>query len=181
MGQVLLLNADYNLLSVNPLSTIHWQNAIKLEYQNHATAIEYYDDWVVHSPSVEMPVPSVMVLNEFKKFRRGVKFSLRNLYLRDDYTCQYCLEIFSEEDLSKDHVVPKTFGGKTNWENIVTACKVCNHRRGHNTQIQPRKAPYKPTIYEIESKVFDNPVHAFHKSWIPHLTSRGFQNIVRKF
>lgn len=166
---VLLLNADYNLLSLNPLSTISWQNAMKLQFTGAAHVVHYYEDWVVHSPSTDMFVPSVMALTEYRHFRRAVKFSLKNLYLRDDYTCQYCEKPFSGDLLTKDHVKPRANGGKTNWENIVSACSPCNHKRGSNEHIRPIREPWRPTIYEMNGKLTKKPVVAHDETWRQYL------------
>ena len=170
-GHTLLLNADYNMLSVNPLSTVNWQNAIKLQFTENATVFSYYDDWTVHSPSVTLNVPAVMVLKNYRKFNRGVKFSIKNLLLRDNYTCQYCEKKFPPDQLTKDHVKPRAYGGKTNWENIVIACSKCNHKRGHNESIRPKCDPYKPSVYEINAKMTNNVIQASHESWVQFLSN----------
>ena len=168
-GDVLLLNADYNVLSVNPLSTISWQNAMKLQFTDAIDIIDYYDEWVVHSAFDTMPVPSVIALKEYRNFNRRVKFTLKNLFLRDDYTCQYCQEKFHGDDLTKDHVKPRSLGGKPNWENIVSCCSPCNHRRGNAESIRPIRAPFVPSIREINAKIKNSRIHASHESWVPFL------------
>ena len=167
---VLLLNADLNVLSLNPLSTINWQNAMKLQFTGAAQVIHYYEDWTVHSPSEEILVPSVMAVTQYKQFNRGVKFTLKNLFLRDDHTCQYCAEKFPAELLTKDHVIPRTYGGGTNWENITTACSPCNHKRGHNESIRPMTMPERPAIRDINNKLTSKPVVAHDESWVEYLS-----------
>jgi 5-methylcytosine-specific restriction endonuclease McrA len=80
--------------------------------------------------------------------RREIRFSRRNVYLRDAHTCQYCGRVFREEELNLDHVVPRDVGGKTNWENIVTACVRCNSRKANRLPEQAgmslRRPPAKP-------------------------------------
>lgn len=181
-SKTLILNADYTLLSTVPISMIDWQDAIKLEVTGVIEPIEYYDDWVVHSPSTEFMVPAVVRLTEYKKFRKTPKFTSRNVYIRDEHICQYCEVKFPENELTRDHVIPRKFGGKTNWENISTACLKCNNRRGHNTQIQPIRLPYKPTMAELEAKTIKNKkIEIFHESWLPFFGRWPEENIIKLF
>ena len=92
--------------------------------------IKNHDDWVVRSPSLTVDVPSIIMLQRFHKFQNYVKFSRSNVYLRDMYKCQYCSDIFERNRLTLDHVVPKSKGGETSWENIVTCCNSCNTFKG---------------------------------------------------
>ena len=167
--QILLLNADHNLVSLTPISMINWENAIKLWFTGVATPIHYYDDWVVHSPSMDMAVPSVLALTNYKNIKRAVKFTSKNVFLRDDYICQYFHVEFPASVLTRDHVKPRANGGQTRWENITTACGPCNNKRGHKEHIRPLHEPRRPTIYEINSKLTTRPITAHHESWIPYL------------
>lgn len=181
MSSTLLLNADYRPLSMLPLSTISWQSAIKLDYVGHANVVEYYDDWIVHSAHDEWYIPALMILTEFKKIRRIPKFSKQNVFLRDNYVCQYCGKAFLAHELSKDHVIPKEFGGITKWTNITTSCLSCNHSRGSNTKIQPRKMPWKPTYAELEAKQGRLPVVVRHPSWEPYLYLWKEEQMIKKY
>lgn len=176
---VLLLNADFNVLSLNPLSTINWQNAMKLHFTGAAQVVHEYDDWIIHSPSLDMKVPSVMALTEYRQFKRGVKFSLKNLFLRDNHTCQYCATEFAPQHLTKDHVKPRFHGGKTNWENIVAACAPCNQKRGHNESIRPLREPVKPSIREINFKLTQQPIVAHDRSWKDYLAYHWNEDDIR--
>jgi len=80
------------------------------------------------------------------------RFSKNNVYLRDMNTCQYCGNEFSKHDLTLDHVLPISKGGKTNWTNIVTACKSCNVKKGSRTDVSPLRRPYRPDYYELVHK-----------------------------
>lgn len=181
MSKTLLLNADYRPLSVLPLSTLSWQNAIRLDYVGATRVLEYYDDWIVHSASDEWPVPAIMILQEYKRIKRIAKYSTQNIFLRDNFTCQYCNKAFPSFKLSKDHVKPKGFGGVSKWTNIVTACLPCNHNRGSRMHIQPRKQPYKPTYFELEAKQTKLPIVVHHKSWIPYLYQWNKELMVEKY
>ncbi len=161
----LVLNADYRPLSLLPLSAVPWQQAIKLSFMERITVIEYYDDWKVHSQHRAFPVPALAVTREYMKYKKSVRFSRRAVYLRDLYTCQYCNEVFPDRELTLDHVLPISKGGKTNWGNIVTACKTCNQKKG-NRVMQPNRLPFKPEYWHIVSEIIKNGYfNVKHPSW----------------
>ncbi|KAF0106029.1 MAG: HNH endonuclease [Hyphomonadaceae bacterium] len=118
----LVLNADYRPLSYLPLSLWSWQDVVKAVYQDKVEVVAHYDD-VVHSPNFEMQLPSVVSLKQFVHHERNLAFTRFNVFLRDGFSCVYC---GSKHDLTFDHVIPRSFGGRTTWENIVTACSPCN-------------------------------------------------------
>ena len=130
--------------------------------------VESYPDWVIRSERLTINVPSVCVTKEYFKFKKAVKFSRRNLYLRDMYQCQYCGEVFESEDLTLDHVIPRAMGGKTTWENSVTACKPCNHKKGAKL-VKPMREPYRPDHFHLINKWKSGTVHVRHKSWYQYL------------
>lgn len=154
-----------------PLSTLTWQDAISAVYRGHVDVLHAYENWTVHSPSVEIPVPSVVMKREFVSIGRHIKFSKSNVYLRDGYTCQYCLTRFDPSDLTWDHVVPRARGGKTRWDNVSTACEPCNFVKGHRETMQPKKKPWKPTYFELvelkKSEVMDigDPIWNYYLQW----------------
>jgi 5-methylcytosine-specific restriction endonuclease McrA len=128
MEQVLLLNITYE-----PLRIINWKKAITLLMLGKVEVLEEYGT-EVHSVSFTLKLPSVVrLLMMAKRPRTSVKFSRQNIYARDKYCCQYCGRKFPVEDLSYDHVIPKSRGGKTVWTNIVTACMRCNRKKGGRT------------------------------------------------
>lgn len=147
-ASVLLLNADAQPLSLLPLSTISWQTAIKTMFSDRASVIKNYDNLFLHSSRVTIPVPSVIMLSSYHKLPVKAKYTRKNLYVRDDYCCQYCAKQFVAADLTIDHVVPKSQGGKLVWENTVTACKECNFHKG-NRLIKPLRPAYKPTWHQL--------------------------------
>lgn len=107
------------------------------------------DHEAIRCPSVLLRIPRVLLLGEYDRVpRREIRFSRRNVYLRDSNICQYCGRLFRDEELNLDHVVPRDSGGKTNWENIVTACVRCNSRKANRLPEQAgmtlRRAPAKP-------------------------------------
>lgn len=169
MTSTLILNADYSPLGVAPLSTLSWRDAIKQVWLNQVIVLEYHDGWYVHSPSVTLQVPSVVVSRTYVKTSRSVKFNKTNICIRDDYTCQYCLKKFDTKQLTMEHVVPRSMGGKTTWGNISLACSPCNTRKGNRMDMRPHKAPYKPSIGEILTKAKNMPIVVPSETWLPYI------------
>jgi 5-methylcytosine-specific restriction endonuclease McrA len=168
MSDCLLLNSNYEPISILPLSVIGWQHALKLYFLDRVTILESYDDWVIRSEHLTINVPSVLVTKEYFDNKKHVKFSRYNMYLRDLFQCQYCGDTFDGEDLTIDHVLPRASGGKTNWENCCTACKPCNYRKGHKLQ-KPLRMPFKPDYYGLVNKWKTRPVTIKHESWHQYL------------
>ena len=169
MAHTLLLNADAQPVSYLPLSAIEWKESITYLYLNKVNVLEWYDDWVVRSETWETRVPAVIMLKEMQRRRRRPRFSKTNLYIRDIYTCQYCNTPYSRNNLTLDHVIPISKGGKTNWENIVAACGPCNSRKGNRTDMKPRRTPYVPDYYDLVNKRKQLDMHIAHPSWEAYL------------
>lgn len=165
MSDVLVLNADGQPLSVVPLSTITWQEAIRLVVTDKVRVLKYYDDWEVHSPSTTMKVPSVVITATYVKWNRKVKYSRSNVFLRDEYACQLCGATPGVRLLSLDHVLPRSKGGKTSWYNVVTACKMCNSHKGNDASVKPKKDPHKPTYWELAAKRKTRPLVIRDEYW----------------
>jgi 5-methylcytosine-specific restriction endonuclease McrA len=128
MTHVLLLNATYE-----PLRVITWQRAIRLLTLGKVEVIEETDR-EIRSVSFVIRLPSVVrLLRLIRPRRQPIKFSRQNIYLRDNFRCQYCGARVTSQDLNLDHVIPRALGGKTTWENIVTCCIPCNVQKGGNT------------------------------------------------
>lgn len=164
----LLLNSNYEPISVLPLSIINWQHAIKLMFLDRITVLEEYDHLIARSAHLTIHYPAVAVTKGYFTKRRNIRFSRSNLYLRDLYQCQYCGDTFARDELTLDHVVPRSTGGKTNWENSVTACKTCNHKKGSKLW-KPMRMPYKPDYYQLVNKWKSRPLHIEHPSWYQYL------------
>src|ERR1700739_1196829 len=122
----LVLNADYRPLSYYPLSLWSWQDTIKAVFLERVNILEEYDR-VVRSARLEMKLPSVVSLKTYIKPARHPAFTRFNVFLRDRFECQYCVV---DEELTFDHLVPRSRGGRTTWENVVTACSPCNLSKG---------------------------------------------------
>jgi 5-methylcytosine-specific restriction endonuclease McrA len=165
----LVLNADYRPLSYYPLSVWSWQDAVKAVYMDRVEVIAQYDH-AVHSPSMEMRLPSVISLKEYVHQDRAPAFTRFNLFLRDGFKCSYCNSL---EDLTFDHVVPRSRGGKTTWENIVTACSPCNLKKGGRSlkeaHMNPRRPARRPTMHELQAMGRKFPPHHLHDSWVDWL------------
>jgi 5-methylcytosine-specific restriction endonuclease McrA len=122
-----------------------------------------HDDWI-RGVNYDIQVPRVIRLLRYDRFPRNVvKFNRRNIFLRDENRCQYCGKKFSTHQLSLDHVVPRSRGGQTTWENIVCACLECNVRKGGRT---PAEASMR--LYQRPTKPKRSPVLA------QQLTSRKY-------
>lgn len=169
MSDTLLLNANYEPISILPLSVIGWQQAIKLLFLEKVKVIENYKDRVIRSPSTEIQLPSVCVTKEYFNPMKHVKFTRHNLYLRDMYQCQYCGDVFSPNALTIDHVIPKSKGGHICWENCVTACKDCNWKKGDKI-MKPLKEPVNPEYYHLVAKWRRRPGNiTVRPEWLPYL------------
>lgn len=145
MGHALVLNASFE-----PLQIVTWQRAIQLLFLGKVEVIEESEK-EVHSVRMTIRVPAVLRLLEFiplKKRKQIVRFSRTNIFIRDQHRCQYCGINFAKIQLTLDHVKPVVQGGGKSWENIVTACKPCNQRKGGRTPQQAKmtlkRQPYRP-------------------------------------
>jgi 5-methylcytosine-specific restriction endonuclease McrA len=132
MLATLLLNASYE-----PLRVIPWHKAIVLALLQKADILETYEGVMVHSAHAEFPWPSVARLRTRVAWRnKSAKFNRKNVFRRDNYTCQFCGKHCEASHLTFDHVIPRALGGITVWSNIVTACIPCNQRKGGRTPQQ---------------------------------------------
>ena len=122
-GVVLVLNQSYE-----PLNVCNLPRAFRLVFGQKAEVLEY-DHQVIRTPRQEYRAPSVIRLqHQIRRPRPRVKLTRREVFARDGYACQYCGR--QSNDLTLDHVVPRHRGGTHTWDNLVTACKACNHRKG---------------------------------------------------
>ena len=142
----LVLNADYRPLSYYPLSLWCWQDAVKSVFLDRVSIVTNYDR-IIRSPSFQMNLPSVIALKNFVKPQKNPNFTRFNVFFRDKFTWQSC---GNKKDLTFDHLLPKSKGGETNWENVVTACSICNVKKGGRLYEKSGmilfKKPYSPSI-----------------------------------
>jgi 5-methylcytosine-specific restriction endonuclease McrA len=152
----LILNADYS-----PISIIPWQRAMiwyfrySIDSKNlRAEILEYHNDDTIVTTTGTTKIPSVIKTTRYFKLNSAhVNFSRKNLFIRDEYTCQYCGYKFATNQLTYDHIIPKSKWtnpneSPTSWFNIVTACKKCNSKKGNKTLLQAnmslKQQPYAP-------------------------------------
>lgn len=161
----LVLNADYTPLSYYPLSIWPWQTAIKAVFLDRVDIVASYER-LVHSPSLDMQIPSVIALKQYVRPSEFPAFTRFNLFLRDRFSCQYC---GSPQHLTFDHVIPRRLGGRTSWENIVTACAPCNMKKGGRTPKQARMHlqadPIRPTSWQLQDRGKGFPPNYLHETW----------------
>lgn len=165
MSDTLLLNSDAQPISLLPVSTLTWQDAIKYMVLEKATVLSWYDDWTVRSARWETRVPAVLMLNEYMKPKMTVRYSKSNVFLRDRYHCQYCGCSVNRKTATLDHVLPMSHGGKTTFENTVTACGPCNAKKGNDKRVRPKNAPYRPNYWELVEKRKGMPFDIKHPDW----------------
>ena len=165
----LVLNADYRPLSYYPLSLWPWQDAVKAVFLDRVAIVAEYDA-VVRSQRSELRIPSVVVLKDYVRPVKTVAFTRFNLFLRDEFRCQYC---GSPHDLTFDHVIPRVRGGRTTWENVVAACSPCNLRKGSRSLkasgLRLAVAPRQPSAEEMHNRGRRFPPNHRHDSWLDYL------------
>jgi len=156
--KVLKLDSSYR-----PIQVIDWTEAITMVFTGRANVVEYRDGCYARSASDKFQIPSVISINRYvKQARVTLRVSRRNLFIRDDYTCQYCSVRFPKGTLTIDHVTPKSAGGPKTWENIVTACRRCNQKKAdhlpRDVGMFPKKTPRAPSpsmFYNLVEDVED--------------------------
>jgi 5-methylcytosine-specific restriction endonuclease McrA len=160
--RTLVLNADGRPLSTYPLSIVSAQDAVSAIWRERAFVVETWADAFFRSPSTTIAVPKVMMLRQYAPISGEPKFCRRSILLRDKQSCQYCGKSFPTQELTYDHVIPRSRGGKTVWTNIVTACLRCNAAKANDLpnysgrkgimkpgQMRPLKEPRRPTNAEL--------------------------------
>jgi len=151
VGDVLVLNATYE-----PLNVVSVKRAVVLLLKEKAELVEAAEA-KLRSESLSVPVPLVIRLMYFVKIPRRISLPVtrRGILSRDHYACQYCGVTPPRKELTIDHVVPRSRGGKTTWENVVTACQKCNGRKGSRTpseaHMRLRAKPERPRYLAVAS------------------------------
>ena len=168
----LVLNADYRPLSYFPLSLWGWQDVVKAVFLERVDIVQKYER-IISSPSFKIELPSVIALKEYVHQARIPAFTRFNVFLRDKFTCQYCKKAFSATELTFDHVVPRSKGGKTNWENVVAACTKCNFYKANKMPdkmgIKPFKPPQRPNAFQLQENGRKFPPNHLHHTWTDYL------------
>lgn len=129
------------------------------------------DEDYIQAVNFELQVPRIVRLTRYDKVPKStVRFNRKNLFARDDHRCQYCGQTHPVNQLSLDHVVPRSLGGKTTWENIVCSCMTCNSRKGGRTPVQAGmkllSKPTKPHSNPAMAIPLDDPRYASWKTFV---------------
>ena len=163
--KTLVLNADYKPLSYFPLSICNWKESIKAVFLEKVLVISEYKE-IVRSPSIKMKIPSVIALKEYVVCSRKPAFTRFNVFLRDEFECQYC---GIKNNLTFAHILPKSKGGTTTWDNVITACSNCNTSKGNKTlkelKLSINKKPFEPSVSFLKEKIRKYPPYYLHDSW----------------
>ena len=159
-GVVLVLNQNYE-----PLNVCNLPRAFRLVFGEKAEVIEY-DHQVIRTPRTEYRAPSVIRLQyQIRRPRPRVKLSRREVFARDRHTCQYCGSRPGTPELSIDHIVPRSQGGHTNWENCVLSCRRCNHRKRNRTPSQAGMKLLTQPLQPRWTPFFELGHEAIRQSW----------------
>lgn len=163
-AQVLVLTPYYT-----PHKIISWQTAICMLFLGKIEVVDEYDE-VIRAPSLSMRIPAVVRLKKtIGNIKRGMKFSRVNILQRDGFRCQYCGVHGRIDELNYDHVVPRSQGGRTVWDNITTSCYPCNKKKANRTPEQAGmpllSKPHKPKTLPMGGPIFRT-IHPIWKNWI---------------
>jgi 5-methylcytosine-specific restriction endonuclease McrA len=171
MAATLKLNTDGSPVSMIPLSTMSWKEAILQLVLDKVVVLEWHEEWIVRSVNWETRVPAVVILKEYEKRKATIRWSKQNVFLRDGFKCQYCGIDVSRKDATLDHVLPLSHGGKNTYENTVCACAKCNSTKGNDKHIRPKKAPIKPTYHQLvaEKRKLSIDDSRIYPAWIRYI------------
>lgn len=141
-NRVLVLNQDYS-----PMTVCSVERAFLLIYLKKAELLNAVKSKELRSVCATFPFPSVIKINRYVSMPyMGVVLTRQNIFRRDSHECQYC---GTHKDLTLDHLIPRSKGGKSTWSNLVTACRRCNARKGDylidQIDMQPKTLPHKPS------------------------------------
>lgn len=179
---VLVLNRIYQ-----PVHVTSVKRAFSLLYQGIAKAIDdqyklyEFSDWAelsaaehdsVGTINRRIRIPRVLVLSAYEHLPKGrVRFSRLNIYARDGDTCQYCGHKLARNELNLDHIIPRSQGGKTSWENVVCSCVPCNLRKGGRTPDQAHMTLLKRPLRPRWTPFFRGSARRVtYREWLPFLT-----------
>jgi len=143
MERTLLLNASFQ-----PIKVVNWRKAVILLYLQKVEVVEVHNR-KIRTVTQSFKLPAVIRLFKYTKWKNEkVKLSRETIFQRDHFTCQYCEQRFPSHKLTWDHVIPRSLGGRTSWENIVAACLPCNMKKGNKplgkVGLKLRKTPIEP-------------------------------------
>jgi len=166
----LVLNADFSPVRIHPLSTWGFERVLRAVLRDRVVVLEEHDA-ELRSANLTYRPPSVIALRRYVRPQSVVPFNRMNIFLRDGFRCQYCGDQFDSRDLTFDHVIPRSRGGGTNFENIVSACAPCNSRKGSET-MRPLRPPRTPSPRELARSVPQDKTQLL-KGWVDYLYWAG--------
>ena len=159
---VLVLNANYS-----PMTVCTAKRAITLYFLNKIDVLSNYNA-KVHSPSISLDIPSVIKIKTYiKNNSMAVEISRKNILVRDNYTCQYCGIKPDNKTLTLDHIIPRSKGGASVWENVVTCCKPCNQIKC-DKEIPIKHNSFMPSYWDIVKLLKKRPI-SIHHHWLPYI------------
>ena len=145
-----------------PVARVTWQRAMTLMCLGKVEIVDEYEDREIRSVSVTFKMPSIVrFLHSVRRKKKAIKFSRENVYTRDKGKCQYCSKAVKRPEATYDHVVPKSKGGRTTWDNIVIACSLCNQKK---KALSPAKAGMRLKTKPIRPKSLPN-IYTFTMTW----------------
>lgn len=146
----LVLNASGEPMRLYPLEIWTHPKVFRSVAAGKSVVLEEHDA-VLRSAHAEWRPPSVIMMKDYVRSKERVPFSRMNILVRDQHCCQYCGKRMTLDELTFDHVIPRSKGGKTNFENIVSACVPCNARKANKSLMKPMNAPRVPSAREMAS------------------------------
>jgi 5-methylcytosine-specific restriction endonuclease McrA len=164
----LVLNADFQPLSYFPLSVWDFGHTLRKVVCGRVSVVEEYRV-ELRSQRFDYRPPSVVALRNYVAPPKRVVFTRFNVFLRDRFRCQYCGGAFTAKELTFEHVIPRSRGGKTAWNNIVAACEPCNVAKDDKLRMKPMRAPREPTPSELLAAKRCFPPNFLHESWADFL------------
>lgn len=144
----LVLNASYEPLSLYPLTIWDYEKVFRSVAAGKSVVVEEHDAVLRSARSAWRP-PAVIAMKKYVPMPERVPFSRMNILIRDRHSCQYCGKKLTLDELTFDHVQPRSLGGKTNFTNIVSACVPCNAKKANRTHMKPMVEPRSPTAREM--------------------------------
>ena len=165
--QVLVLGQSYE-----PLERVDWKRAMTWWAAGRVEILEAWEGRTIRTPRLELPMPSVVrFLRSRRRNAQAVRFSRETIYARDRGLCQYCHRPVGRREVTYDHILPRSRGGQTLWENIVLACRPCNQKKGNRTPSEAgmllARSPSRPALGSWQLLVGDR--DALPVAWRPYL------------
>ena len=170
----LVLNADFQPVRTHPLSVWQFERTMRAVFMDRVGVLAEHDV-VFHSTNLDYRPPSVVHLKNYVKVPECVAFNRINIFLRDDFRCQYCGETFTTRELTFDHVIPRSQGGRNAMDNVVSACSPCNAKKGDKIW-KPRNTPVVPNPRALARKAArrkDLINGELHADWLSYLYWSG--------